>query len=32
MIRLNFESILLLNAGFRADNGTVFKTEFGGCN
>jgi trimeric autotransporter adhesin len=21
-----------LNAGFKADNGTVFKTEFGGCN
>lgn len=23
---------ITLNAGFKADNGTVFKTEFGGCN
>ena len=23
---------IMLDAGFKADNGTVFKTEFGGCN
>ncbi len=23
---------ITLNAGFKADNGTVFRTEFGGCN
>ena len=23
---------IILEAGFKADNGTVFKTEFGGCN
>ncbi len=23
---------IILNAGFKAENGTVFKTEFGGCN
>jgi hypothetical protein len=23
---------ITLNAGFKADNGVVFKTEFGGCN
>jgi hypothetical protein len=23
---------ITLDAGFKADNGTVFKTEFGGCN